>query len=74
LKSSTSRSLAIPALLCQVPDNSEVVRSLCVNINRHCDSLSDCKSDKDMYHSVFTRSDHHLGCITARSSRFFSLL
>ena len=46
-----------PALLCQVPDHSEGVRSLYVNIYcRRRDSLSDCKFDKDVYLSVFTRS------------------
>jgi len=28
---------------------------------RRCDSFSDCESDKDMYHSVFRRSDHYWG-------------
>jgi len=34
---------------------------ICVNIYRCCNSLSDYKSDKDVYHSVFTRSDPYLG-------------
>jgi len=44
---------------CQVPDYSEGVRNLCVNIYRHHDYLSDCEPDKDQ--SVFTRSDFYLG-------------
>jgi len=43
------------------PDQSEGVRNLCLNIYRHRDSLGDCKSDIDVYHSVFTRSYLYLG-------------
>jgi len=39
----------------------EGVRNLSVNIYRHHDSLCDCKYDKDVHHSVFTRSDLYLG-------------
>jgi len=49
-----------PALLCQLPEHSKRVRNLCVGIYRH-DSLSNGKPDKDVHHSVFTRSDLYLG-------------
>jgi len=47
--------------LCRVPDYSEEVRKLCVNMYGCYDSLTDCKSDKDVYQSVFMRSDLYLG-------------
>jgi len=44
-----------------MPAHREGVRNLCVNIYGPRDSLSDCKSGKDVYHSVFTRSGLYLG-------------
>jgi len=44
-----------------MPDESEGVRSFCVNIYRCGNFLSDCISNKGVYHSVFTRSDVYLG-------------
>jgi len=44
-----------------VPDHSEGVRNLCDNIYGNRDSLGYCESDKDVYQSLFMRSDLYLG-------------
>jgi len=44
-----------------VSTSIDAIRNLYVNIYRYRDSLSYCKSDKNVYHSVFTRSDLYLG-------------
>jgi len=48
--------------VCSNPSTQTIVKGseICVYIYRYHDSLSGYKSDKDMYHCVFTRSDLYL--------------